>query len=156
MKLCISAGVLLCLMLAGASPAVAQSPALRAAADAMTRADQAFNQSVQDGDRPRFLALIADKAIFSGGTPQELHGRDAVNAAWAPYFEKDGPKLAWKPTTAEALGAGDTGYTVGTWERRVTVQGVLKVAHGNYLTVWRKQDDGVWRVVYDTGSTTPE
>lgn len=156
MKRCLPAGILLSLMLLMTRPVAAQSPALRAAADEMTRADQAFNQSVQDGDRPRFLALIADKAIFSGGTPQELHGRDAVNAAWAPYFEKGGPKLAWKPTTAEALGAGDTGYTVGTWERRVTVQGVLKVAHGNYLTVWRKQDDGVWRVVYDTGSTTPE
>ena len=26
---------------------------------------------------------------------------------------------------------------------------------GEYLTVWRKQRDGSWKVIFDTGSTLP-
>jgi len=27
------------------------------------------------------------------------------------------------------------------------------VTRGNYLTVWRKQADGAWRISFDTGSS---
>jgi hypothetical protein len=29
------------------------------------------------------------------------------------------------------------------------------VTRGNYLTVWKKQADGAWQAVFDTGSTFP-
>ena len=29
------------------------------------------------------------------------------------------------------------------------------VTRGNYLTVWKKQADNTWLVVFDTGSTFP-
>jgi ketosteroid isomerase-like protein len=28
------------------------------------------------------------------------------------------------------------------------------IARGNYLTVWKKQADGTWKAVFDTGSTS--
>ena len=52
------------------------------------------------------------------------------------------------------LGHGDLGYTVGTWERRAAPGGgQTAVTRGNYLTVWKKQADGAWRVSFDTGSS---
>jgi ketosteroid isomerase-like protein len=135
-------------------PAVAQVRVdLKAAKAAIIKADKAFNQSVADRDLRRFLSLVAEDATFSGGTPNEIHGRDAVGKGWAPMFEPGGPTLTWTPTKGEVLAGGDLGYTVGIWERRARGQdGTLKVTHGNYLTVWRKDPDGAWRAVYDTGS----
>ena len=89
-----------------------------AAAELIMAADRDFNQAVADRDMNRFLALVAETATFNGGTAQEIHGRDAVGKAWAPFFRVDGPRLTWKPTKAEVLVGGDVGYTVGTWERR--------------------------------------
>lgn len=121
---------------------------------AMMKADRDFNQAAADRDMDRFLSLVSDTAAFDAA---EGRGRDAVRKAWAPLFEKDGPRLTWAPTKAESLVAGDVGYTVGTWERHTKdARGNEVVRTGQYLTVWRKEKDGVWRATFDTGSTSPE
>jgi uncharacterized protein (TIGR02246 family) len=133
------------------------SDAKRAAVDAILKADRDFNQAVADGDLKKFLSFIAEGATFNGGTPSEIRGRDAIAKDWAPFFAKDGPRLTWIPTHGEILGAGDLGYTVGTSEyRTVAAGGQATIRRGQYLTVWRKQADGGWLIVYDTGSTFKE
>jgi ketosteroid isomerase-like protein len=130
----------------------AQTPNAVAGAAAIMKADRDFNQAVADRDLTRFLSLVAETATFS-----EIHGREAVAKEWAPFFQADGPKLTWTPTKGEVIGAGDLGYTVGTWERRVpgASGGPPTVTRGNYLTVWKKQADNTWLVVFDSGSTFP-
>ena len=135
---------------------IAQTPNAQAGAAAIMKADRDFNQAVADRDLKRFLSLVAEAATFGGGTSEEIHGREAVAKEWAPFFQADGPKLTWTPTKGEVIGAGDLGYTVGTWERRVTsATGQPTVTRGNYLTVWKKQPDNTWLVVFDTGSSFP-
>ena len=125
-------------------------------AAAIMKADADFNQAVADRDLKRFLSFVGEPATFNGGTPNEVHGRDAVAKDWTPYFQANGPRLTWKPTKAEILGHGDLGYTVGSWELRAPPVGgqppATSVTRGNYLTVWKKQADGAWRMVFDTGS----
>ena len=145
--------VLLALGSSTASSARAQQVDQTAAATIM-KADTDFNQAVADRDLKRFLSFVGDPTTFNGGMSDEIHSRDAVAKDWAPYFEANGPRLAWKPTKGEILGHGDLGYTVGSWERRaVAAGGQITVTRGNYLTVWRKQADGAWRVSFDTGSS---
>lgn len=142
------------LLMLAALPAAAQTNnARRAAEAAMMKADREFNQAVADHDSERFLALVSENANFDSA---ESRGRDAVRKAWAPFFQKDGPTIRWTPKKAEALVGGDVGYTVGTWERSGrTEDGKLVVRRGEYMTVWRKEKDGVWRATFDTGSTRP-
>jgi len=109
-------------VLAGAI-AFAQTPDARAGAEAIVKADRDFNQAVADRNLTRFLSFVAESATFNGGTPSEVHGREAVSKEWAAFFAADGPRLSWTPTRGEVLGAGDLGYTVGTWELRVDLSG---------------------------------
>jgi len=124
----------------------------RATAEAsMMKADRDFDRAAADRDMTRFLAFVAENAAFDSA---DGRGQDAVRRAWAPFFEPGGPTLRWTPTRAEALVAGDVGYTIGTWERRAKdTRGNAVVRRGQYLTVWRKQKDGAWRAEFDTGST---
>jgi ketosteroid isomerase-like protein len=126
----------------------------RAAAEAaMMKADRDFDQAVADKNVERFLSFVAEDAAFESA---DGRGREAVRKAWAPLFEPNGPTLRWKPTRAEALVAGDVGYTIGTWERHARdARGNAVVSRGQYLTVWRKQKDGAWHAEFDTGSTAP-
>jgi ketosteroid isomerase-like protein len=141
-------------LLGVASAATAQTGDVRKAAEAaMLKADRDFNEAMAARDLPRFLSWVALDAAFDSA---EGRGRDAVAKAWAPFFQPGGPTISWAPTKAEALVAGDVGYTVGTWERHSKdAAGKDVVRHGQYLTVWRKQKDGSWLATFDTGSTAP-
>jgi ketosteroid isomerase-like protein len=134
----------------------AQSPTLQSAADQIVKSDAAFAQSVADKNREKFLTFIAEVTTFNGGTPNELRGRDAVMKGWEDFFAPDGPTLTWAPIKGEVFGAGDFGYTTGrSVFRQKGADGKVTERRGQYLTVWRKQVDGAWKVVFDTGSNLP-
>jgi len=143
-------------MLSHARPAWAQSPAHAAEAAQIMKADADFAQSVAAKDRTRFMSFLADVTTFNGGSPSELRGPDAVMKEWNDFFTADGPTLSWTPTKGEVVGAGDLGYTTGrSLLRGKTPDGKMVERRGYYLTVWRKQKDGSWKVIFDTGSTLP-
>ena len=148
--LCVS---VLCVSAAVGVRVSAQKPDLQAAQAAIMKADEDFNQSVADRNRERFLSLIADDATFGGGTPNEQKGKDAIWKGWSVFFDPKGPTLTWHPSKAEVLAGGDVGYTTGFSERRAPNGTVNK---GNYLTVWKKQQDGSWKAIFDTGTGVPE
>jgi ketosteroid isomerase-like protein len=60
--------------------------------------------------------------------------------------------MRWQPISAEISKSGDLGYTVGSYTiTRTDEKGDLVVGTGKYLTVWRLQKDGSWKVEFDTG-----
>jgi len=123
---------------------------------AIMKADADFAAAVAQGNRERFLSFIAESTTFGGGTPGEVHGRDAVMKDWNDFFVPGGQRLTWTPTAGQVIGAGDVGYTTGTsLLRGKRPDGTTVERRGEYLTVWMKQEDGSWRVVFDTGSTLP-
>lgn len=89
-----------------------------------------------------------DASIFPEGSPI-ITGVDKIRT----YYEETGfdPKsLSWKPVKAEVSSSGDMGYTIGYWE--ISTNGTDVDANGKYLTVWKKQNDGSWKVIADIGN----
>jgi ketosteroid isomerase-like protein len=158
----IVAATTLCVICAG--PAAAQSAAQQAAAQkaaqaaaaVIMKADAELEQAVVARDAQRFLSFIAEITTFNGGAPNEIHGRDAVMKMWAPFFEPNGPTLTWEPTKAEVLGGGDIGYSIGNSVYRGIGPNKEPVeSRAQYISVWRKQADGSWKIVFDVASTLP-
>lgn len=144
------------LLATGTTSLKAQAQAHAAEAAAIMQADTDFARAVAERDKTRFLTFLADATTFNGGTPGEIHGRDAVMKDWSDFFDPAGPTLSWTPTRADVFGAGDLGYSTGrSLFRAKNAAGAMVERRGEYLTVWRKQPDGAWRVVFDTGSTLP-
>lgn len=135
------------LVAAGPGRAAAASPA--ATADALRAADRAMSRAIEVGDRAAFARLVAEDAVFSGGTEHSV-GRAAVAADWARYFEPDGPRLTWTPEEAVLATSGDLGYTIGRyrWTGK-TRDGKPAETQGQYLTVWRRDADGAYRALFD-------
>jgi hypothetical protein len=65
----------------------------------------------------------------------------------------DGSRLEWAPEIAGVAASGDMGFTSGTWTAHAP--GMDKSVHGHFLTVWKRGDDGVWRVQVDGGVSHP-
>jgi ketosteroid isomerase-like protein len=71
----------------------------------------------------------------------------------ADFAHKDF-KISWHPDKAGIARSGDLGYTSGPYEETFTdVTGKTVSDKGKYLTVWKKQSDGSWKVLFDMSST---
>ncbi|MFP5208577.1 MAG: YybH family protein [Acidobacteriota bacterium] len=101
-----------------------------------------------------FTSWFADDAVLLGNGKPPVVGRAAIakTATWSP---KD-YQLSWTPISAVMDPSGDIGYTWSHYE------GHSKDANGNpvntsgrFITIWRKQPDGSWKVALDAGANEP-
>jgi ketosteroid isomerase-like protein len=114
-------------------------------ADVLLQRDREFaKQSAVHGHLAwqEFMTPSAAKPANGGRMligPQEIG--DSMLAAFASGFT-----LTWEPTRAELSRGGKLGYTWGRY--RSLFNGNAR--EGTYVTVWEKQQDGVWKVLFDT------
>jgi ketosteroid isomerase-like protein len=81
-----------------------------------------------------------------------FHDRQHYLTSLGPLLSKPGTKLRWQPAWAET--SGDIGYSTGKWQLHERSEATAdKVTEtGKYCTVWRRQADGSWRVIFDMGN----
>nr|MBN2277467.1 DUF4440 domain-containing protein [candidate division Zixibacteria bacterium] len=116
------------------------------------QADRDFSSlSVERGTAYAFDAYMDDSAVMLRGGSAPIIGREAINRSFDNY--PAGAVLKWEPIMAEMAGSGDMGYTIGNWEMSMTdTSGNVKTGSGNYVTIWKKQADGSWKFIFDSGT----
>ena len=78
-------------------------------------------------------------------------GTAAVRALFAPFVGLLGFHCGWDPVQIEVARSGELAHSRGTYRTSYTdAQGRAVEDRGSYLTVWRKDGKGKWRVVFDT------
>lgn len=105
----------------------------------------AFAKTMADRDFDAFKAFISNEAIFFNGN-EPLRGKSTVIAGWAPFFEGENAPFSWQPDTVEALDSGQLALSSGP------VYSTTGEVVGRFNSIWRKEADGQWRVVFDKGS----
>ncbi len=111
----------------------------------LVRTERAFSAaSVSGGIKAAFLQFLADDGILF--RPGPVPGKK-----WMAEQPPSEGELSWRPVFADLSWAGDLGYTTGPYEFRMS-QGPR---HGHYVTVWKKQPNGAWKFVVDTGIRHP-
>lgn len=122
----------------------------------LMEADRTFAAETTERGLAGWLAWFdQDAAVF----PRDrgvIRGMDRIRA----FYEETGfdpAGLQWQPERAVVSVDGTLGMTYGSW---VVVDpaedGTPALARGKYMSVWRKGEDGKWRVVADMGSTDAE
>lgn len=136
---------LLLALFAAAVPGHAAAQFAGPEAEDVRARETGFAQSMADRDLEAFRSFIAPDAVFFG---QEgpIRGRDAIVEAWAPFFEGETPPFSWTPDLVQALDSGGLALTSGP------VSSPAGEVVGRFNSIWRKDADGVWRVVFDKGS----
>ena len=107
-------------------------------------AERAFAKTMADRDHKAFASHIAKEGIFFG-QKGALRGRDVVAEAWKKFFEEKEAPFSWEPETAVVLDSGTLALTSGP------VRDPKGVLIGTFMTIWRLESDGAWRVVFDKG-----
>ena len=118
-------------------------------------AEHAFAKAAAERGVEGWMEFMAPNAVELLAEP--LVGLDQIRAGMNKSFNSPGFKLTWEPTKAEFLGSGDVGFVVGRYEvHYIDSDGKSQVGHGTYLTTWKQQKDGSWKVVSDIGSPDPK
>ncbi len=125
--------------------------------ETLLRLDREFDQKVAaGGGGAAWASYFAENGSMLGKATPPTTGPEAIRKVMEPIFANPGFSLRWNPKRAEILISGDLGFTTGRYERRVKDdQGREAIEHGTYVTVWRKQVDGNWKIILDTGSPDP-
>lgn len=107
------------------------------------RTEEAFAKTMADRDFAAFQTFLSKEAVFwSGGITR---GPAEIGAAWKRFYEGPQAPFSWKPDAVEVIESGSLGFSSGPVfdpeGKRVST----------FNSVWRREADGKWRVVFDKG-----
>jgi len=97
----------------------------------------------EKGFRAASISVFADDAVIF--TPNPVNGKKFWREA------KEDPVLTWRPVFASISRSGQLGYTTGPWEYRKSRDAEQPDGFGHFVTIWRKDANGVWQVALDVG-----
>lgn len=107
--------------------------------------ERAFAKTMADRDHAAFASYLSEETVFLSGTTAR-RGKQAVAAHWKGYFTESDPPFSWEPETVSVLDSGklaiSTGPVWNTEGRRIST----------YTSIWRQEEPGVWRIVFDKGN----
>jgi ketosteroid isomerase-like protein len=130
-------------LLLAATSAAAQSQLETRRAEVFA-AERAFARSMADRDFAAFGRYVAEDSVFFGGSTA-LRGREAVLAAWRGFFEGPTAPFSWDPDQVEVLASGNLALSTGL------VKNPEGVVTARFNSIWQRQPDGRWLVVFDKG-----
>jgi ketosteroid isomerase-like protein len=134
----------LVLAMALAAAAAGPAPTNAELAEQVRQTEAAFAKTMADRDHAGFASFLAEETIFFGRLGP-LRGKTAVANAWKRFYEgKDAP-FSWKPQDAVVLDSGQLGMTSGP------VFDPSGKQTGTFHSIWRKEADGKWRIIFDKG-----
>ena len=137
------------------SAATATPPAVDAAAvrQAIEQSNAKFADAVKQGDTVAMVANYADDAVMMvDGTPAWRGRSEIAKQVIAAFKPMKGADV--KLTTSQVDIGGDYAIETGTYETTVSAPGAKpQTENGKYVTVWKKQADGTWKIYRDVGNS---
>jgi ketosteroid isomerase-like protein len=81
-------------------------------------------------------------------------GHEAIKQLFSGFFALPDLKISWKPTRIQVARSGELGYSSGAYQMNFNDPSGKPISdRGKYVTVWKKQTDGSWKVLLDIFNT---
>ena len=111
------------------------------------KADKSFSDmSSKAGMKKAFIEYIDNEGILLRPNHPPIIGADAID--FLSQVNDSLYTLTWNPAGGEIATSDNMGYTYGIY-KLTTKDTVLR---GTYVSIWKKQKDGKWKFVLDSGN----
>jgi ketosteroid isomerase-like protein len=126
-------------------------------AEVLLEADRAFDRDTNARAIDGWVDWFAeDGRMFPDGR-DVIQGKAAIRELMGPFLSSTGNSLRWEPIAGDIAASGDLGYTFGhSTSLRPNDKGEMTQHYGKYVTIWKKQADGSWKVALDIGNSRPK
>ncbi|HEX6791752.1 MAG TPA: DUF4440 domain-containing protein [Candidatus Krumholzibacteria bacterium] len=142
------------LLLALVAAGCAKKADVAGSESALRAADEEWAKTGRTADG--FAAFFTADGVLMPPNQPSITGLDNIRAFAQQLMELPGFALTWQPSHAEVAQSGELGFTTGTFTMSMQGANGTMSDTGKYLTVWKKDATGAWKVVYDTfNSNTP-
>lgn len=113
-----------------------------------------FARSVAEHDAQAFASHLHPQAAFGAGRAQPTRGREQIAEQWAGLIEGKSLRLRWYPLRVTIGGVGDVAWSTGpALYQKLDPGAEPRYLIGAYQSVWHRDADGVWRILFDDGLT---
>lgn len=111
-----------------------------------------FADSVARHDAEAFAEHVEPGAVFGAGGDARSRGRDTIVERWRRIIEGKRLTIEWYPTQTTVGGVDGIAWSEGP-ALVITDPGTPQQAYrlGRFRSVWRRSEDGAWRVLFDDG-----
>lgn len=116
---------------------------------AMIQADRDFSKlSEERGLKLAMLQFIDGRGVLLRPNSLPMVGGDAIN--FISQGNDSSYSMTWEPNGGNISKSGDMGYTYGVYSLKPT--NIDTVFFGTYVSIWKRQPDGNWKFVLETGN----
>lgn len=106
--------------------------------------------SEKKGMNSAFLAMFDSSGVMLSTNKMPIEGYKAIEKLLKNRNDSTFI-LSWKPTFTNVAVSGDLGYTYGIYQIRDKIS-VKIIEEGTYTTIWKKNKEGNWKAILDTGN----
>lgn len=124
------------------------------AVDAIRAADASWLKAFTAKDLETSVAFLDDYGSMLAPNAPIVKGKKAVTKLIVAGFALKDYKPSWRPDNAGLARSGELGYTSSKY--KVSFKGASGKAileKGKYLIVWKKRQDGAWKVIFDMNNS---
>lgn len=115
------------------------------------KTDREFSDySLKNGMKKAFELFGDENMVMLRENSMPVVGKAAFKNLYKD-FDDSQMILAWEPLFADVSASGDLGYSYGIYTMTIKSD-TLKTEKGTYLSIWKKDSNGNWKFVVDTGN----
>ena len=134
------------------SPAPAPAdPALAAVRKAIDEGNAQWSEGWVKGDAAMVAAIFAEDGVQLAGNGKVIKGRKQIAERQKVGMSGADPGVKVTVTTTQVWLDGDTAYETGKYKYEYTEKGKPGKDEGRYVTIWKHQKDGSWKLSMDMG-----
>jgi ketosteroid isomerase-like protein len=116
----------------------------------LLKADRDFSaMSVKEGMFKAFLYYMDEEGVILRDSSYPSKGKEELRKRFEGRSDTSFV-LSWDPLYERISDSGELGYTYGI--HSTLDKATRKISKGTYITIWKKQSDGSWKFVLDTGT----
>ena len=114
--------------------------------------DRAFGKETKAKGAEGWASYFAEDGKMMTKTGP-IVGKEKIKSSMAGFFKNKDAYIKWNPEYAEISDGMDMGFTYGEFTRGyINDKGERIFAEGQYVTIWRKQKNGEWKITCDVGT----
>lgn len=110
--------------------------------------DRKFSQTAGEiGFNKAFIEFAHPDAVLLRQNSMPISGKEAIIKIYE-NVDPAGIRFSWEPLAGDIAKSGELGYTYGIY----TLQQDSVIQKGTYASIWKKDENGQWKYVLDTGN----